>query len=198
MSKIFLTSDLHFNHPNILKYEAESRPFNTIEEMNETLIQNWNKVVSEVDDVFVLGDFFMGTIEGIEPILTRLNGKIHLIRGNHDTKNRLEYFKEKGIDIHDIYYLPYKGRYFILCHFPIASKEFINLVIKDNSEVVCCYGHIHSNAEKGYVNGTYHVGVDTNELTPIDLEQLYKECWPESTMTPEIIKYKEEHEKSNE
>ena len=41
------------------------------------------------------------------------------------------------------------------------------MVIKNNSEVVVCYGHIHSNAPKGYVNGTYHVGMDTNNLTPV-------------------------------
>ena len=191
---IFLTSDCHFNHTNILKYEATTRPFSSIEEMNETIINNWNSVVTENDTVYVCGDMFMGMLDKIEEILNRLNGKIILVRGNHDTPLRLELFKSKGIEVKDIDYINYKGRFFILCHFPIASKEFIDMVIKNNSEVVVCYGHIHSNAPKGYVNGTYHVGMDTNNLTPVSLEQIWKECWPEEIMTPEVSEYKKEHE----
>ena len=174
---IYICSDLHFNHSNILKYEPETRPFNTVEEMNEELIKNWNSVVTSEDTVYVLGDFFMGQITEIPKIYNRLNAKkVILIRGNHDTKNRLEAYKELGIEVKDIEYISYKGRYFILCHFPIASEEFIRMVIKDNSEVVILYGHIHSNAPKGYVNGTYHIGVDTNDLTPISLEKIWSEC----------------------
>lgn len=175
MSKIFLTSDLHFNHANIIKFEPQTRPFQTIPEMNEVLISNWNKVVSSEDTVYVLGDFFMGQISGIDEILPCLNGHIHLIRGNHDTKNRIEKYKEFGIDVKEIEYLTYKGRFFILCHFPIASEEFTKMVRQDNSEVIICYGHIHSNAPHGYVDGTYHIGVDTNHLTPVNLQQIWEE-----------------------
>ena len=70
---IYLTSDLHFNHENILRYEPESRPFTSIKEMNETLIRNWNNVVKVTDTLYVLGDFFMGQLQDIEPILSRLN-----------------------------------------------------------------------------------------------------------------------------
>ena len=191
---IYVCSDTHFNHANILKYEPTSRPFETVEEMNNTIIKNWNSVVTEEDTVYVCGDMFMGPLDKINKILDQLNGKIILVRGNHDTKNRLEYFKEYGIEVKDIDYISYKGRFFILCHFPIASEEFINMVRKDNSEVVVLYGHVHSNAPTGYVDGTYHVGMDTNNLTPISLEQIWQECWPEEIMTPEVKKYKEEHE----
>lgn len=191
---IYVCSDTHFNHANILKYEPTSRPFETVEEMNNTIIKNWNSVVTEEDTVYVCGDMFMGPLDKINEILDQLNGKIILVRGNHDTKNRLEYFKEYGIEVKDIDYISYKGRFFILCHFPIASEEFINMVRKDNSEVVVLYGHVHSNAPTGYVDGTYHIGMDTNNLTPISLEQIWQECWPEEIMTPEVKKYKEEHE----
>ena len=173
---IYLTSDLHFNHMNILKYEPESRPFSSIEEMNETIIQNWNEVVTANDTVYVLGDMAMGMIEDAIPLIKRLNGKIILIRGNHDTKKRLEAFKEIGIEVYDIFYLPYKGNYFIMCHFPIASREFIDMVRYDNSEVVNLYGHLHHNAPKGYVDGTYHVGLDTNNLKPISIDKIWEEC----------------------
>ena len=192
--KIFVTSDTHFNHINILKYESETRPFESVEEMNETIIANWNSVVGKEDIVYHLGDFFMGKLDEIEPILERLNGHIILIRGNHDSANRIELFKQHGIIVKDIDFITYKGRYFIMCHFPIANDEFIKMVRQDNSEVVDLYGHVHSNTEKGFHDGMYHVGMDTNDLTPITLEQIWSECWHE-TMSNAEKKYREEHEK---
>ena len=121
---IWFTSDCHFNHKKILEYEAKSRPFDNTSDMNETIISNWNNKVNKEDDIYVLGDFFMGCLEDIEPILSRLKGKIHLIRGNHDQNNRIRIFKEYGIDIQDIAYLKYKGKFFILCHFPMTDEEF--------------------------------------------------------------------------
>ena len=187
---IYLTSDLHFNHENILRYEPESRPFTSIKEMNETLIRNWNNVVKVTDTLYVLGDFFMGQLQDIEPILSRLNGTIKLVRGNHDTKARIDYYKSQGIEVKDIDYIMYKGRFFILCHFPIANEEFINMVRNDNSEVIVCYGHIHHNAPVGYVDGTYHIGVDTNNLTPISIQQIWEESWPKAEEDKEVMEYK--------
>jgi calcineurin-like phosphoesterase family protein len=191
---IWLTSDLHFNNENILKYEPKTRPFNSPTEMNDALIKNWNSVVKEEDTVYVLGDFVMGAANTVKNLISQLNGNIKLIRGNHDTAAKLKIYHEIGIEVKDIDYLTYKGRFFILCHFPIASPEFIEMVRRDNSEVVNLYGHLHSNAPKGYVDGTYHIGVDTNNLTPISIEQIWQECWPEEMMTPEVIEYKKAHE----
>lgn len=198
MGKIFLTSDTHFNHLNILRYESETRPFSSIEEMNEAIIANWNSVVSPEDTVYHLGDFFMGRYDAIEDILDRLNGTIKLIRGNHDTKPRLEFYKARGIEVKELDYINYKGRFFILCHFPNNSEEFVRMITHDNSEVVWCYGHVHSNAPKGYHDGTFHVGMDTNDLTPISLDEIWEQCWPEEIMTPTIEEYKCAHKKNNE
>lgn len=179
---IWVTSDTHFNHFNIIKYCQGSRSFQTVDEMNETLINRWNSVVQPNDEVIHCGDFFMGQIKDIAPILSRLNGKITLIRGNHDSKPRIEEYKNFGIEIKDIQYLSYKERFFIFCHFPIASKEFMEMVREDNSEVIVCYGHIHDNAPSGLVDGTFHVGVDTNNLTPVSL----KEIWELSKNPPNV------------
>ena len=86
--KIFVTSDLHFGHRNILKL-GNGRPFATIEEHDEALIENWNKVVSTGDMVFILGDLSLRCdIAIVEANLKRLNGQKHVISGNHD-KNKL-------------------------------------------------------------------------------------------------------------
>lgn len=190
---IWFTSDTHFNHQNILAYEPETRPFETVEEMNEVIIKNWNDKVKPDDTIYVLGDFFMGMLDKIEDILNRLNGKIILVRGNHDTKKRIEIYKSKGIEVKDFDHFAYKGRYFILCHFPNNNEEFIRMITQDNSEVVWLYGHVHSNAPKGYHDGTFHIGVDTNNLAPISIQEVWDQCWPEEIMTPDIEAYKVAH-----
>ena len=80
--KIFFTSDTHFTHNNIIKFC--NRPFKDVEEMNQTLVDNWNKVVGPTDIIYHLGDFcFAGSAEW-HSIIGQLNGRIHLILGNHE------------------------------------------------------------------------------------------------------------------
>lgn len=80
--RILFTADTHFGHRNIIRYC--NRPFYSVEEMDETLINNWNKVVDKEDVVFHLGDFAVGGAALWSNLLQRLNGKVYLIMGNHD------------------------------------------------------------------------------------------------------------------
>ena len=73
---LYFTSDTHFHHEGIIKFC--SRPFKNVEEMNEALIANWNRVVRPEDIVFHLGDFCLGGSAEWTGILERLNGKIYL------------------------------------------------------------------------------------------------------------------------
>lgn len=173
---IWLTSDQHFNNENIIKYESVSRPFSSVEEMNETLIKNWNSKIKPGDEVYVLGDFIMGQgVESIPKILNRLNGKITLVRGNHDSPAKIKKYKECGIEVKDIDYITYKGITFILCHYPIVNEEFAILMTKSNPlNVFCLYGHLHSHAPLGIKNNSYHIGVDTNNLYPVSIEEIHK------------------------
>ena len=74
---IYFTSDTHFRHSRII--ELCNRPFGDVEEMNEVMIANWNRVVGKDDIIFHLGDFCFGGSEVWNSILDRLNGKIYLI-----------------------------------------------------------------------------------------------------------------------
>lgn len=81
--KIFFTSDLHFGHENVLRFD--NRPFRTIEEMDEELIRRWNVKVGKGDLVYVLGDLIWKSASGeAHNLIKRLNGQIILIKGNHD------------------------------------------------------------------------------------------------------------------
>lgn len=83
MSKIFFTSDLHFGHENVLRFD--NRPFATVEEMDSELIRRWNAKVGRGDLVYVLGDMIWKSRNDDAPALIRsLNGQIILIKGNHD------------------------------------------------------------------------------------------------------------------
>ena len=80
--ELWLTSDLHFGHVNIIRYTG--RPFATVEAMNAGLISAWNDRVDVADTVWVLGDVCMGTIAHTLPLIGRLHGTLHLLCGNHD------------------------------------------------------------------------------------------------------------------
>ena len=79
---IFFTSDLHLGHENCIR--LCNRPFSSIEEMDETLIENWNHKVTGKDTVYILGDLIYRSQKPPEEYLRRLRGKKHLILGNHD------------------------------------------------------------------------------------------------------------------
>lgn len=87
---IYFSSDLHLQHAKIIEYC--NRPFKDTQEMDEMIIHNWNNKVQQGDIVFVNGDFCMGKRDKIPNFLSRLNGKIYLVPGNHDNKKTLHYF----------------------------------------------------------------------------------------------------------
>ena len=178
VGKIWLTSDTHWSHSNILKYC--NRPFESVEAMNEALATNWNSVVKPDDHVYHLGDFCFGNVEKwnwcLEP--GRLNGHIHLILGNHDPER---VFREgtlierfDSIDFQKI--LIIEGWTVILNHFPFLS--FSN---NFDRRVLELFGHIHSGPEgvgnvlpEGYKLqwNQYDVGVDNNNYTPVSWTQI--------------------------
>lgn len=81
MKKWFI-ADTHFSHTNIIRYA--NRPFATVEEMDYSLIANWNSWISKDDQVYFLGDFGLGDVDHLHSICSQLNGQKICIRGNHD------------------------------------------------------------------------------------------------------------------
>lgn len=81
---IWFYSDPHFDHKNIIKYDG--RPFNSVEEMNNALIERYNSIVKPEDIVVWVGDCFLGRTQNAKDIMKILNGKKVLIRGNHDKR----------------------------------------------------------------------------------------------------------------
>ena len=164
---VFVISDTHFSHQNIIRFCDKSRPFDTVEEMNEAIVKNWNSVVSPNDVVYHLGDCFMGQIETVAEYGSRLNGEVHVIPGNHVTKQRIAEMEKLGWIIESkTYGFEYNDTNFIMIH--ERPEE-----MRGDSANIILYGHIHDAAPKGLVDWTYHVGVDTNDLTPVNIHDIW-------------------------
>jgi len=152
VSNVFLISDTHFGHTNIIRYC--DRPFANVDEMDDALIKNWNSVVSPQDKVYHLGDVTLSTKK--LHILDSLNGKKILIKGNHDIfplKNYVPYFKDIRAT-HEISGL-------ILSHIPVHDSEKYRF--KGN-----VHGHTH---EKNLAdNWYYNISVEQIDYRPISLE----------------------------
>lgn len=167
---IWVTSDTHFNHANIIKYC--NRPFSSVEEMNETIIANWNKVVPEDDTVYHLGDFALGDKSLIPNILERLNGYKEFLMGNHDNLNIMLEMRKQGL-IENISWeevIKVGKKTIILNHFPFGSLPDP----ASNRPVIQLHGHVHSTPDKpwNYFDNQYDVGMDNNNFTPVNLADL--------------------------
>lgn len=179
----FYTSDLHLDHANMLKFEPESRPFNTVTEMNQAIIQFWNAKVRPKDEVYILGDFcFDNDGERATQFLKKLNGKKYLIRGNHDAflwgrnfdKDKLE----NGNNIKDLMEIDDevdgKKVHVVMCHYPIAVWN------RKHHGAYHLFGHIHSNKSDGthhpldfdLGDHAFNVGIDVRDLEPKTLKEL--------------------------
>jgi calcineurin-like phosphoesterase family protein len=179
---IWYTSDLHLGHANIIKYC--DRPFKSADEMNRTIVNNWNSVVKPEDRVFVLGDVALGKINESLEFVRELNGQKLLIPGNHDRCwsghkeirpiDRTMYedvgFKIIGEDVINIH-----G--WRLCHFPYEGDShdgdrFDSHRPVKGSERILVHGHVH---EKWIVNGDQiNVGVDVWDFMPVHESEIKK------------------------
>jgi len=161
MSRIFMIADTHFGHPNVIKYEK--RPFRDVEEMDSTLVKNWNSVVKSRDKVFLLGDFSFYNKEKSSEICKALNGHKTLIMGNHDDKSP-NYYMDCGFDSVSKYPVIF-DEYWILSHEP----KYVN----DSMPYANIFGHVHANKQyRDYSASGFCVSVERIDYTPIDFERI--------------------------
>jgi len=122
--EIYITSDTHFFHKNILKYQPNERPYDDVLEMNEAIISRWNATVKRNDIIYHLGDFSFSKPTDTEDVIKRLNGKIRLVQGNHDHTKSVkvlskycEWVKPYHSEMID------KKTFIVLFHYPIYSWD---------------------------------------------------------------------------
>lgn len=162
---IWFTSDTHFDHKNVIRFC--DRPFETVEEMNEALIANFNECVRPEDTVYHLGDFSFARDPA--QVFRRLNGNKHLLLGNHDWKREKQLRKLPWGWIKDVYFLRYgkgKSEKIWLSHFahrtwPSSHHGTIHL-------------HGHSHGDLPDHNRSTDVGVDAWDYKPVHLDTILR------------------------
>lgn len=170
---IFFVSDTHFGHANILNFKRQDgtpvRPeFSSVQDMDETMIQNWNSVVKPQDRVYHLGDVCF-TDKVLHSVMPRLNGSKTLILGNHDRLDA-KIYRMYFSSINSTRYLeefPGKKTRLILSHYPLHEFEF---QFRENS--VNVHGHIHEKdiGDPRYIN----MSVERIGYKPVSLEEVYE------------------------
>lgn len=164
MANIWFVSDTHFGHANFLKFTNAAgekiRKFDTVEEMDETMIQNWNKVVTPQDHVWHLGDFTFN-YKKLNEYYHRLNGHKRIIVGNHDNVKLIAPLFPKVE-----YWRGFKEESFICTHVPMRTDQF-RYKVKAN-----VHGHIHAQLidEPEYIN----VCVEHTDYTPVHMDEILK------------------------
>lgn len=167
----FYIADTHFGHGNIIR--LCSRPFRSVEDMNETIIQNWNRKVNDSDTVYIVGDFAFKGLDDAVKILKRLKGNKILITGNHDNRNlKNPNFRSCFNEIRELMDIVDNGVRVVLCHYPLIEW---NGYFRGSYLV---YGHIHNNIK----NNAYkcmaleghalNAGVDITDFEPCTLNEL--------------------------
>ncbi len=160
---IFLVANTHFNHNNIIEYCK--RPFHNTFEMNNSIIEKWNEVVSEDDIVYHLGDVGFGSLEEITALCNRLNGKKYLIMGNHDYRYGKLFFEKAGFE--DVEKKEMKiGNIILTHHARPVEKGYINI-----------YGHIHDIPVAAEFDDDKHycVSLERTEYYPVKLDSIIKD-----------------------
>jgi calcineurin-like phosphoesterase family protein len=166
MTNTYFISDTHFNHENIIKYS--NRPFSSILEMNEKIIENWNMKVAPNDTIYHLGDFGfqskLGEEYNLHNILRRLNGQKHLIIGNHDSVQNMKGWST----INNYLSTKINGKQVIMFHFPIESWD------KKRYFSYHLHGHTHGMLPDDPNKLRLDVGIDAQckDYSPISFDEV--------------------------
>lgn len=180
MSKIWFSADSHFGHRNIINYCH--RPYRNIEEMDRDLIENWNMVVEESDEVYYLGDFALD-FKRVRQVAPLLKGKIHLVAGNHDlchSSNQgsgsyhRHYMAAGFVDICESTSLEIAGEEVLLCHLPyfdpLDPDQRLPEYKPDDRGNWLLHGHVHARWKTS--SRQINVGVDVWDFFPVSLEAI--------------------------
>ena len=156
---IYFVSDTHFYHKNIIQYSK--RPFSSVEEMNQKMIDNWNAIVKPTDTVWHLGDFAFCNYLLFAKLLSDLNGEKNVILGNHDKtiEENVTRLTSSGLlkSVQHYKELKYNSQFIVLLHYGMRVWN------KSHHGSIMLYGHSHGSLPPW--GKSVDVGVDCKEIT---------------------------------
>lgn len=178
---LYLTSDTHFGHRNIIGYC--NRPYTDVEQMNEDLVERWNDTVRPTDEIWHLGDVAMGKLDQTMQAVRRLHGRKYLVPGNHDrcwaglTRGHewTEFYRDLGFSV-----LPGQTTLQVgnvkalVCHFPYRDPGLVQEKYAQHRPVDqgqwLLHGHVHDLwQQRGRI---INVGIDVWDRRPVALERI--------------------------
>lgn len=166
----WFTSDTHFGHANIIRFS--NRPFSDVNQMDEELIRSWNEHVGFDDDVYHLGDFSLTNTQRTKSILSRLNGNIHLVIGNHEKSvMKSAECREMFVWTRDKHEFYIGKQFIVLCHYGMRVWN------KSHHKSWMLYGHSHDSMEHEDWGRSMDVGVDSayrilGEFRPFSYDEI--------------------------
>lgn len=181
MSDIWFSSDLHLMHNKPFLYEP--RGFTSTEEMCEAIVERWNSVVRDEDFVYNLGDIALSDVDAAIPYLQRLKGHQIWILGNHDSLGKIEKILPAcpriqllGTERNSYATVIKSGKWsFYLSHYPTLTGNFDEKHL--NQHLISLHGHTHQQTNFLQPNNPflYHVGLDSHNCYPVNLDQIKTE-----------------------
>lgn len=180
----YYIADTHFGHDNVIKYDFENggRRFDSIEEHDNFIVENWNKVVTPQDNVYVIGDFSWFYARKTEEIIKKLNGAKFLVKGNHDRWSKDSACRDLFHGIYDYKMIHDEKKAIVMSHYPILFYQ------NQHRNSIHLYGHVHNTREETIFQETckniskttdipmncYNVGcmIDYMDYTPRTLEEI--------------------------
>lgn len=163
----YYIADLHFFHA-ALNTKMDRRGFESVETMNQYMLDRWNEKVRKNDDVIILGDLSWGKAEETNELLEKLNGRLYLIQGNHDRflKNK-DYNSGRFVWIKPYAELQDNRRKVILCHYPIMCYNGqYRIDEQGNPKVYMLYGHVHDTQDQRLLEQFQAITRNTNIVSP--------------------------------
>jgi calcineurin-like phosphoesterase family protein len=162
-SSVFFTADTHFNHRNILLFRKQ---FYSINEMNDMIIGRWNQRVKKGDRVYHLGDVALGQPEATAELLSRLNGQIFLVRGNHESVAEHKLCRDRFVWVKDYFGLKVGKQKIYLCHYAFRTWN----------QMHCgswhLYGHSHGTLPELDTSCSFDVGMDSWNFAPVSFQEI--------------------------
>jgi calcineurin-like phosphoesterase family protein len=191
--RIYVTSDWHLGHHNVLKFCPYTRPFESIDEMTAKLRHNYIKTIKPGDTVYFLGDISFKGYEYTRPIIAGLPGTKIAVRGNHD-KGHIALLQSGFDAVVDYVEVMVLGKHVTMSHFPLrgiiresgmesslegwhgeSKYSQSHPLPRDVGQDLHLHGHIHSpnkGRSRRICGKQFDVGVDANNLTPISLKTI--------------------------
>ena len=160
---VFFISDTHFGDANVIR--TCRRPFASVAEMDEALVSRWNACAGPNDTIYHLGDFCFRAFPGADAYLRRLNGRIHLIAGNHDDETVARHARFFA-SVSQIREIEERGHRIVLCHYPMREWN------GSWNKVWHLFGHVHGRLDHEPRGYSLDVGADAHGFRPWSLDEI--------------------------